>query len=117
MWNVKPTDLWDWNKLKEKIAKFGIRNSLLIALTPTSFTAQILGNNQSIEPYTSNIYLKRVSSKEFQVINPHLLRELTKLKLWNEQMKNEITASNGSIQASCLLLLAFYIILIIMQYF
>lgn len=110
MWDVKPTDLWDWNILKEKIAKFGIRNSLLIALMPTSSTAQILGNNESIEPYKSNIYFKRVSSEEFQVINPHLLRELTKLKLWNDQIKDEITANNGSIQASCLLFLAFYII-------
>ncbi|XP_046832524.1 ribonucleoside-diphosphate reductase large subunit-like [Vespa crabro] len=98
MWNVTPTDLWDWNKLKANIAKFGIRNSLLIALMPTSSTAQILGNNESIEPYKSNIYLKRVSSEEFQVVNPHLLRELTKLKLWNEQIKSEITANNGSIQ-------------------
>ncbi|XP_047362155.1 ribonucleoside-diphosphate reductase large subunit-like [Vespa velutina] len=99
MWNVTPTDLWDWNKLKANIAKFGIRNSLLIALMPTSSTAQILGNNESIEPYKSNIYLKRVSSDEFlQVVNPHLLRELTKLKLWNEQIKSEITANNGSIQ-------------------
>ncbi|XP_053976373.1 ribonucleoside-diphosphate reductase large subunit [Hylaeus volcanicus] len=99
MWNVTPTDLWDWKILKEKIAKYGVRNSLLIAPMPTASTAQILGNNESIEPYTSNIYTRRVLSGEFQVVNPHLLRDLTERDLWDEDMKNEIIANNGSIQA------------------
>lgn len=67
MWNVVPTSLWDWSKLKEKIAKYGVRNSLLLAPMPTASTAQILGNNESIEPYTSNLYVRRVLAGEFQV--------------------------------------------------
>lgn len=67
MWNVQPTDLWDWTALKKKISEHGVRNSLLLAPMPTASTAQILGNNESIEPYTSNIYCRRVSSGEFQV--------------------------------------------------
>ncbi|KAF7477668.1 Hypothetical predicted protein [Marmota monax] len=98
MWNVTPTDLWDWKLLKEKIAKYGVRNSLLIAPMPTASTAQILGNNESIEPYTSNIYTRRVLSGEFQIVNPHLLKDLTERGLWNEEMKNQIIACNGSIQ-------------------
>ncbi|XP_072900521.1 ribonucleoside-diphosphate reductase large subunit isoform X2 [Hemitrygon akajei] len=98
MWNVTPTDRWDWKGLKERIAKYGVRNSLLIAPMPTASTAQILGNNESIEPYTSNIYTRRVLSGEFQVVNPHLLKDLTERGLWNEDMKNQIIAQNGSIQ-------------------
>ncbi|OCT96257.1 hypothetical protein XELAEV_18013932mg [Xenopus laevis] len=98
MWNVTPTDLWDWTALKEKIAKYGIRNSLLLAPMPTASTAQILGNNESIEPYTSNIYTRRVLSGEFQIVNPHLMKDLTEQGLWNEEMKNQIIANNGSIQ-------------------
>ena len=98
MWNVTPTDLWDWSALKQKIAKHGVRNSLLIAPMPTASTAQILGNNESIEPYTSNIYTRRVLSGEFQIVNPHLLRDLTERDLWDEGIKNEIIADNGSIQ-------------------
>uniref|UniRef100_A0A803T8G0 Ribonucleoside-diphosphate reductase n=1 Tax=Anolis carolinensis TaxID=28377 RepID=A0A803T8G0_ANOCA len=98
MWNVVPTDLWDWKALKEKIAKHGVRNSLLVAPMPTASTAQILGNNESIEPYTSNIYTRRVLSGEFQIVNPHLLKDLTERGLWNEEMKNQIIACNGSIQ-------------------
>ena len=98
MWNVKPTNLHDWATLKTKIAKHGIRNSLLLAPMPTASTAQILGNNESIEPYTSNIFARRVLSGEFQVVNNHLLRDLTIRGLWNEAMRNEIIASNGSIQ-------------------
>ncbi|XP_032878072.1 ribonucleoside-diphosphate reductase large subunit isoform X1 [Amblyraja radiata] len=98
MWNVTPTDLWNWKDLKEKIAKYGVRNSLLIAPMPTASTAQILGNNESIEPYTSNIYTRRVLSGEFQVVNPHLLKDLTERGMWNEDMKNQIIAQNGSIQ-------------------
>ncbi|KAL1774293.1 ribonucleoside-diphosphate reductase large subunit [Sigmodon hispidus] len=99
MWNVIPTDLWDWKLLKEKIAKYGVRNSLLIAPMPTASTAQILGNNESIEPYTSNIYTRRVLSGEFQIVNPHLLKDLTERGLWSEEMKNQIIACNGSIQS------------------
>uniref|UniRef100_A0A8C1IWK7 Ribonucleoside-diphosphate reductase n=1 Tax=Cyprinus carpio TaxID=7962 RepID=A0A8C1IWK7_CYPCA len=99
MWEKTPTDLWDWAALKEKIAKHGVRNSLLLAPMPTASTAQILGNNESIEPYTSNIYTRRVLSGEFQIVNPHLLKDLTERGLWNEEMKNQLIAQNGSIQA------------------
>uniref|UniRef100_A0A669EB06 Ribonucleoside-diphosphate reductase n=1 Tax=Oreochromis niloticus TaxID=8128 RepID=A0A669EB06_ORENI len=98
MWNKTPTDLWDWKVLKEKIAKHGVRNSLLLAPMPTASTAQILGNNESIEAYTSNIYTRRVLSGEFQIVNPHLLKDLTERGLWNEDMKNQLIAHNGSIQ-------------------
>ncbi|KAK2586983.1 hypothetical protein KPH14_010956 [Odynerus spinipes] len=98
MWGVTPTDLWNWEALKEKIAVHGVRNSLLIAPMPTASTAQILGNNESIEPYTNNIYVRRVLSGEFQIVNPHLLKDLIERNLWNEEMKNEIIANNGSIQ-------------------
>ncbi|KAF7236623.1 Ribonucleoside-diphosphate reductase large subunit [Varanus komodoensis] len=98
MWNVTPTELWDWKALKEKIAEHGVRNSLLLAPMPTASTAQILGNNESIEPYTSNIYTRRVLSGEFQIVNPHLLKDLTERGLWSEEMKNQIIGFNGSIQ-------------------
>ncbi|KAI4504688.1 hypothetical protein M0802_000238 [Mischocyttarus mexicanus] len=98
MWGVTPTNLWNWKVLKEKIAKHGVRNSLLLAPMPTASTAQILGNNESIEPYTSNIYSRRVLSGEYQIVNPHLLKDLIKENLWNEDIKNEIIANNGSIQ-------------------
>lgn len=98
MWSVTPTDLHDWTALKAKIAKFGVRNSLLLAPMPTASTAQILGNNEGIEAYTSNIYSRRVLSGEFQVVNQHLLRDLTELDLWDDDMKNDLIAANGSIQ-------------------
>ncbi|KAK7602972.1 hypothetical protein V9T40_002971 [Parthenolecanium corni] len=98
MWNVTPTSLWNWDKLKGKIKEFGVRNSLLIAPMPTASTAQILGNNESFEPYTSNIYSRRVLSGEFQVVNQHLLRDLVERDLWDEEMKNELIMNNGSIQ-------------------
>lgn len=98
MWNVTPSSLWNWTQLKEMISKYGVRNSLLIAPMPTASTAQILGNNESFEPYTSNIYTRRVLSGEFQVVNQHLLNDLTKLGLWDETMKNQIIANCGSIQ-------------------
>lgn len=98
MWNKTPSNLWDWSALKAKIAKHGVRNSLLLAPMPTASTAQILGNNESFEPYTSNIYTRRVLSGEFQVVNHHLLRDLTEYDLWDDDMKNEIIASNGSVQ-------------------
>lgn len=99
MWEKKPTDLWDWTALKEKIHKFGLRNSLLIAPMPTASTAQILGNNESFEPYTSNVYNRRVLSGEFQVVNHHLIKDLTERGLWDDDMKNKIIANNGSIQS------------------
>ncbi|CAH4037758.1 ribonucleoside-diphosphate reductase large subunit [Pieris brassicae] len=98
MWNKIPTELWDWVALKEKISKHGLRNSLLIAPMPTASTAQILGNNESFEPFTSNIYQRRVLSGEFQVVNHHLLKDLTQADLWDEDMKNLIIHNNGSIQ-------------------
>merc|ERR1740117_1576105 len=87
LWGVTPSDRWDWAALKAKIAEHGIRNSLLIAPMPTASTAQILGNNESIEPFTSNIYSRRVLAGEFQVINQHLLKELTDMGLWNDDMR------------------------------
>lgn len=98
MWNVTPTDLWDWSALKEKIAKCRVRNSLLLAPMPTASTAQILGNNESIEPYTTNIYTRRVLSGEFQVVNHHLIKDLTDRNLWDDTMKNQVMANRGSIQ-------------------
>ena len=98
MWDVKPTDRWEWDVLKEEIKKHGMRNSLLLAPMPTASTAQILGNNECFEPYTSNIYTRRVLSGEFIIVNKHLLRDLTKLGLWDDDMKNRIITANGSIQ-------------------
>ncbi|XP_015786367.1 ribonucleoside-diphosphate reductase large subunit isoform X1 [Tetranychus urticae] len=99
MWGVTPSNLWDWTELKSKIAKHGLRNSLLLAPMPTASTAQILGNNESIEPYTSNIYTRRVLSGEFQVVNHHLVKDLTDRELWNEDMREQIIYHRGSIQA------------------
>lgn len=98
MWNVKPTSLWNWDELKEKIKAHGIRNSLLIAPMPTASTAQILGNNESFEPYTSNMYIRRVLSGEFQVVNHHLLKDLVERGLWDDDIKNELVLHNGSVQ-------------------
>ncbi|KAL7739357.1 hypothetical protein ACLKA6_003965 [Drosophila palustris] len=98
MWDKTPTDLWDWAVLKAAIKEHGVRNSLLVAPMPTASTAQIMGNNESFEPYTSNIYTRRVLSGEFQVVNHHLLRDLTELDLWDDDMKNQIIGSRGSIQ-------------------
>ncbi|HRD58496.1 MAG TPA: ribonucleoside-diphosphate reductase subunit alpha [Ferruginibacter sp.] len=98
MWNVTPTDRWDWATLKEEVKKYGVRNSLLVAPMPTASTSQILGNNECFEPYTSNIYTRRVLSGEFIIVNKHLLKDLVNLGLWNNNMKNKIIAANGSIQ-------------------
>lgn len=98
MWEKTPTDLWDWQALKDKIKLHGVRNSLLLAPMPTASTAQILGNNESFEPYTSNIYNRRVLSGEFQIVNHHLLKDLTEIDLWDDDMKNEIISNRGSIQ-------------------
>jgi ribonucleoside-diphosphate reductase subunit M1 len=98
MWGVTPSDLWDWAGLKEQIAKYGMRNSLLMAPMPTASTAQILGNNESTEPFTSNMYNRRVLAGEFTIVNKHLLRELTANGLWTERVRNQIIADGGSVQ-------------------
>jgi ribonucleoside-diphosphate reductase alpha chain len=101
LWGVKDEELsgrWDWDKLRKKIEKNGVRNSLLVAPMPTASTSQILGNNECFEPYTSNIYTRRVLSGEFIVVNKHLLEDLVKLGLWNENLKQELMRANGSIQ-------------------
>ncbi|RYE14225.1 MAG: ribonucleoside-diphosphate reductase subunit alpha, partial [Sphingobacteriaceae bacterium] len=98
LWNVTPSSLWDWDELRAKIVKHGVRNSLLVAPMPTASTSQILGFNECFEAYTSNVYVRRVLSGEFQMVNPHLLRDLTDLNLWNEDMKNTLIGNNGSIQ-------------------
>jgi ribonucleotide reductase alpha subunit len=98
MWGVTPSSRWDWAALREEVMTHGIRNSLLLAPMPTASTAQILGNNESFEPYTSNIYTRRVLSGDFQVVNQHLLKDLSERGLWSDDLKNEIVASNGSIQ-------------------
>ncbi|HMR91492.1 MAG TPA: ribonucleoside-diphosphate reductase subunit alpha [Chitinophagaceae bacterium] len=98
MWNTEPTLRWDWYTLKAEVIKHGVRNSLLVAPMPTASTSQILGNNECFEPYTSNIYVRRVLSGEFVVVNKHLLKDLVELNLWNDDMKNQIMTHNGSIQ-------------------
>jgi len=98
LWNVNPSSLYDWKVLKENIMKYGVRNSLLVAPMPTASTAQILGNNECFEPFTSNIYTRRTIAGEFIIVNKYLMKELIDLKLWNEEMKNNIIANNGSIQ-------------------
>ncbi len=101
MWGIEDKDLsgrWDWTSLRKDIKKYGVRNSLLMAPMPTASTSQILGNNECFEPYTSNIYTRRVLSGEFIVVNKHLLNDLVNLGLWNEEMKQELMRANGSIQ-------------------
>jgi ribonucleoside-diphosphate reductase subunit M1 len=98
MWGVSPTSLWDWTALRQRIAKHGVRNSLLLAPMPTVLTSQILGNNESTEPIASNIAVRRVVSGEFQIVNHHLLKDLNERGLWDEAMKNQIIDNNGSIQ-------------------
>jgi ribonucleoside-diphosphate reductase alpha chain len=99
MWDVSPSSRWDWNRLKAEIREYGVRNSLLLAPMPTASTSQILGNNECFEPYTSNIYTRRVLSGEFIIVNKHLLKDLVKLELWSDEMKNKIITANGSIQS------------------
>lgn len=98
MWNVTPTDRWEWNVLREEVIKHGVRNSLLLAPMPTASTAQILGNNECFEPYTSNIYSRRVLSGEFIIVNKHLLKDLVREGLWNKDVRQKIMTANGSIQ-------------------
>ena len=98
LWGVTPSDRWDWATLKAKIAATGLRNSLLMAPMPTASTAQILGNNESIEPFTSNMYNRRVLSGEFVVVNKHLLRDLIERKLWTNDVRMQMIADSGSVQ-------------------
>ena len=101
LWGLKNDELrgmWDWDKLRKQVIKHGVRNSLLVAPMPTASTSQILGNNECFEPYTSNIYTRRVLSGEFIVVNKHLLEDLVGLGLWNDGLKQEIMRANGSVQ-------------------
>jgi len=101
MWGMKDEELsgrWDWASLRKEVVEHGVRNSLLVAPMPTASTSQILGNNEAFEPYTSNIYTRRVLSGEFIVVNKHLLHDLVKLGLWNDNLKQEIMRHNGSVQ-------------------
>ncbi|ORZ16095.1 ribonucleoside-diphosphate reductase large chain [Lobosporangium transversale] len=98
MWGVTPTDLWDWDTLRDNISKHGVRNSLLVAPMPTASTSQILGNNECFEPYTSNIFTRRVLAGEFQIVNPWMLKDMVDRGLWTDSLKNRIIAENGSIQ-------------------
>lgn len=97
MWNVKPS-MYPWDQLKQQIVKNGMRNSLLVAPMPTASTSQILGNNETFEAFTTNIYTRRVLSGEFICVNRHLIEELLEIGLWNQQIKNEVMANNGSVQ-------------------
>merc|ERR1712048_973318 len=99
LWGLTPkSGRWDWAGLKQKIALHGLRNSLLVAPMPTASTAQILGNNESFEPYTQNLYVRRVLSGEFVTVNRHLLSDLIERKLWTEEMRMQLIAHNGSVQ-------------------
>ena len=98
MWNVTPSSRYDWTTLKQSIVKYGLRNSLLVAPMPTASTSQILGYNECFEPITSNLYSRRTLAGEFVVVNKYLMKELTDLGLWNEQVKNNIIANKGSVQ-------------------
>jgi ribonucleoside-diphosphate reductase subunit M1 len=98
MWGVAPPSArWDWDKLRQDIAEHGVRNSLLVAPMPTASTSQILGNNEAFEPYTSNIYVRRVLSGEFIITNQHLLHDLVELGVWDANVKNQLVAANGSV--------------------
>ncbi len=99
MWGVTPNSgRWNWDELKKEVKKHGVRNSLLLAPMPTASTAQILGNNESFEPYTSNVYKREVLSGAFAVVNKHLLKDLVKLNLWDDNIKNKLISANGSVQ-------------------
>jgi ribonucleoside-diphosphate reductase alpha chain len=100
LWGVKPeSNRWDWESLRREVMKNGVRNSLLLAPMPTASTSQILGNNECFEPFTTNIYVRRVLSGEFVIVNKHLLKDLVDLGLWNEKMKNKLIEANGSVQS------------------
>lgn len=97
-WDVQPSSRWNWEALKQEIKLYGLRNSLLLAPMPTASTSQILGNHECFEPYTSNIYTRRVLSGEFIIVNKYLLRDLVQLGMWNDELKQRLIAANGSIQ-------------------
>jgi len=100
MWGVTPkSNRYDWSNLKEKVKKYGMRNSLLVAPMPTASTSQILGNNECFEPYTSNIYTRRTLSGEFIIVNKHLMKDLIQIGLWNDNMRNKLISTNGSVQS------------------
>ncbi|KAJ2327627.1 ribonucleotide-diphosphate reductase subunit rnr1, partial [Coemansia sp. RSA 2681] len=99
MWGQATSDRWDWAALRSDIARWGLRNSLLVAPMPTASTSQILGFNECFEPYTSNLYTRRVLAGEFQVVNPWLLRDLVSRGLWDDGMRQRLIAANGSVQA------------------
>jgi ribonucleoside-diphosphate reductase alpha chain len=98
LWGHTPSAQWNWAELRADLAQHGARNSLLLAPMPTASTSQILGNNECFEPYTSNIYTRRVLSGEFIVVNKHLLRDLNDLGLWDDKMRNDLIRANGSVQ-------------------
>ena len=98
MWGVTPSARWEWDVLREEVMKYGVRNSLLLAPMPTASTAQILGNNECFEPFSSNMYVRNVLSGSFPVVNKYLLIDLVELGLWSDDMKNKIMGHNGSIQ-------------------
>ena len=98
LWGATTTDRWDWKKLREDIQKWGVRNSLTTCIMPTASTASILGNEASCEAQTSNLYVRRVISGEFIIVNKYLVKELVKLGIWNDSLKSKIMAQNGSIQ-------------------
>jgi len=98
LWGVEPSKFWDWDGLRERVKQVGVRNSLLVAPMPTASTSQILGNNECFEPYTSNLYTRRTLAGEHIVVNKHLMRDLVRLGLWNEEMREAIMAANGSVQ-------------------
>lgn len=97
-WGVTPSTRWEWDVLRQEIKKYGVRNSLLMAPMPTASTSQILGNNECIEPYTSNIYSRRTLSGEFAIVNKHLMHDMVRLGIWNDNMKNKLISENGSVQ-------------------
>jgi len=99
LWGVTPkSNRWNWTEVKEKVKKYGMRNSLLMAPMPTASTSQILGNNECFEPYTSNIYTRRTLSGEFIIVNKHLMKDLIALGLWDDTMRNRLISTNGSVQ-------------------
>ena len=98
LWDVTPSDRWDWEALRQEILAHGVRNSLLVAPMPTASTSQILGNNECFEPYTSNIYSRRTLSGEYVVVNKHLLKDLIERGYWTQELKEMLIAANGSVQ-------------------
>lgn len=99
LWGVQPSDKWDWNKLKQQVRTHGARNSLLLAVMPTASTSQILNNTEAVEPYSSNIFSRKTMAGNFVIVNHHLVQDLLKLGLWSKEMKDEIVANGGSVQA------------------